>query len=399
MTEVPSQVDTYGCEDSEDWRAIHREEEGDAPADPSAPYRPPTIPVGLPHVVKFATESGDLPWKERSIVILLSRFADHEGRATVATSTLCRAMRIGSKNTVEKALNLTAHEDVGILRKISGKGGNGHARKSNTYIFLGGHRNWQPLPQTKPGIHSMIALARANRRIEQLETENRDQRAHIEYLEAELTRLRNGSQGDFIGHSPTGEVTNENPSGTPGIASHNYKTGRSEPSDGDEFFIGHEKVTDENEDTSLRTVPPNSDHLSTAGTPTGNEDIDQPGVANAPEEGQEYLSRRARVEELVMAHGAYYRRSFSRRGLPGAVEYFSRSDENEQELLRQVRILEAGEDPRRAGTGPPGQDEEQPDPDRYAFGYCPDCGKPFATFGGAEYCTDCTQRRRRESEA
>ena len=118
-----------------------------------------------------------------------------------------------------------------------------------------------------------------------------------------------------------------------------------------------------------------------------------------PDEGQEYLSRRARVEELVMAHGAYYRRSFNRRGLPGAVEYFSRSDENEQELLRQVRMLEAGEDPRRGGTDPPEQDEEQPDPDRYAFGYCPDCGKPFATYGGAQYCTDCTQRRRRESEA
>ena len=98
-------------------------------------------------------------------------------------------------------------------------------------------------------------------------------------------------------------------------------------------------------------------------------------------------------------HRTYYQSSFSRRGLPGAVEYFSRSDEHEQELLRQVRILEAGEDPRQAGTGPPEQDEEQPDPDRYAFGYCPDCGKPFATYGGAQYCTDCTQRRRRESEA
>ena len=73
MTEVPSRVDTYGSEDSEDWREIHREEEGDVPANPAAPYRPPTIPVGLPHVVKFATESGDLPWKERSIVILLSK--------------------------------------------------------------------------------------------------------------------------------------------------------------------------------------------------------------------------------------------------------------------------------------------------------------------------------------
>ena len=312
-------------------------------------------------------------------------------------------MRIGSKNTVEKALNLAAHEDLGILRKVSGKGGNGHARKSNTYIFLGGHRNWQPLPQTKPGVHPIVALTRANRRIEQLETENQDQRAYIETLEAELTRLRNGSRGDFIGHFPATEVTNENPSGSPGIASRSYETEAAALSGGDDVFIGHKKVTDENGDIAPDTAPRHPDHPSTANTPTGTGDIDHTEVTNGPaaepDEGQEYLARRARVEELVMVHGTYYRRSFNRRGLPGAVEYFSRSDEHEQELLRQVRILEAGEDPRQAGTGPPGQEEEPPDPDRYAFGYCPDCGKPFATYGGAEYCTDCTQRRRREGEA
>ena len=402
MTEVPSQVDTYGSEDSEDWRDIHREE-GDAPGDPAAPYRPPRIPVGLPSIVQFATESGDLPWKERSIVILLSRFADHEGRATVAVSTLCRAMRVGSKNTVEKALNLAAHEEVGILRKVSGKGGNGHARKSNIYIFLGGHRNWRPLPQTKPGIHPMVALARANRRIEQLETENRGMRNHIEALESGQTHLRSGSQGEFIGHSSATEVTNENPYTSPGTSSQSYETEGPAPSDGDDVFIGHKTVTNENGYMPPSAVSPSPDHPDTAGAPAENSDVDHPRVTNGPDpepdEGQEYLSRRARVEELVMAHGAYYRRSFNRRGLPGAVEFFSRSDENEQELLRQVRMLEAGEDPRRGGTDPPGQDEEQPDPDRYAFGYCPDCGKPFATYGGVQYCTDCTQRRRRESEA
>ena len=162
-------------------------------------------------------------------------------------------------------------------------------------------------------------------------------------------------------------------------------------------------MTDENGNTPPNTTPREHDHPGTVNTPTGNRSIDHQRVTNSlvsePDEGQEYLARRARVEALVMAHGAYYRRSFSRRGLPGAVEYFSRSDEHEQELLRQVRMLEAGEDPRQPGTGPPSQDEEPPDPDRYAFGYCPDCGKPYATYGGAEYCTDCTQRRRRESEA
>ena len=116
----------------------------------------------------------------------------------------------------------------------------------------------------------MVALARANRRIEQLEADqrdqsvhieeleadNRDQRAHIENLEAELTRLRNGSHGDFIGHFPATEVTNENPSGSPRIASHSYETGPAALSDGDDVFIGHKKVTNENEDTPPSTSPP-----------------------------------------------------------------------------------------------------------------------------------------------
>ena len=104
-----------------------------------------------------------------------------------------------------------------------------------------------------------------------------------------------------------------------------------------------------------------------------------------------------------MEHRTYYERSFDRRGLPGAVEFFSRSAENEQDLIRQVGILNAGGDPRETGTGPPPGNAAQPqarvDPDRYEVGVCPDCGRPFATHGGAEYCTDCTERRRRESEA
>ena len=104
-----------------------------------------------------------------------------------------------------------------------------------------------------------------------------------------------------------------------------------------------------------------------------------------------------------MEHRTYYERSFNRRGLPGAIEFFSRSAENEQDLIRQVGILEAGGDPREAGTGPPTDNAAAPqarvDPDRYEVGDCPDCGRPFATHGGAEYCTDCTERRRRESEA
>ena len=126
-------------------------------------------------------------------------------------------------------------------------------------------------------------------------------------------------------------------------------------------------------------------------------------VTNGLDEGQEYLARRARVETLVLEHRTYYERSFDRRGLPGAVEFFSRSAENEQDLIRQVGILDAGGDPRETGTGPPPSNAAQPqarvDPHRYEVGDCPDCGRPFATHGGTKYCTDCTERRRRESEA
>ena len=126
-------------------------------------------------------------------------------------------------------------------------------------------------------------------------------------------------------------------------------------------------------------------------------------VTNGPDEGQEYLTRRARVQELVMNHRDYYQQSFNRRGVLGAIEFFSRSAENEQDLTRQVEILEAGGDPRQTGTGPPPEPEAQSqapaDSERYEVGQCPDCGRPFATYGGAEYCTDCTERRRRESEA
>ena len=135
MTSRDDYTDPYNVDDAvDDWSKIHDDDDG--PDDPDTPYSPPRAPTGLPHVVRYATESGDLPWKERSIVIMLSRFADPKGRASVAVSTLCKIMRIGSKNTVERALNLAAHPDIGVLYKESGKGGNGKARKSNVYTFL-----------------------------------------------------------------------------------------------------------------------------------------------------------------------------------------------------------------------------------------------------------------------
>ena len=389
-------------------------------------YTPPNVPHGLPHVVRFATLSSmDLPLEVRFLIIMIARFADVHGVASVANSTLCEICRIGSHHTIERWISLAS--DVGILRKEPGKGGKDH--RSNTYVFLGEERNWVPLPVGHPDTNPIVALAHARLVIESLLVKA----ARVDELEAELALLKNGhadghsavpngedepparwpgdsyetaesrssqEKHDAIGHSA---VTNGIPGEPPDETSRSYENPDSDNSPGTHDAIGHSAVTN----GSPEEPPGEASHSyenpdsRTSQEPHGA--IGHSGVPNGPgserDEGQEYLSRRARVEELVMTHGAYYRSSFSRRGLPGAVEYFSRSNENEQELLRQVRILEAGEDPRQAGTGPPGQDEEQPDPDRYAFGYCPDCGKPFATYGGAEYCTDCTQRRRRESEA
>ena len=354
------------------------------------PYIPPNVPHGLPHVVRFATLSSmDLPLEVRFLIIMIARFADAIGVASVANSTLCEICRIGSHHTVERWISLAS--DVGILRKEPGKGGKD--RKSNSYTFLGADRSWAPLPVGQPDTNPIVALAQARRLIEELQAKA----ARVEELEAEVALLRNGHAN---GHSevPIGE--GEPPSTPPGD---NYETapeGRSHQAHG---AIGHFRMPNgspENpsEEASHSYETPNSSSSQGRHGAIGHSEM-----PNGPDEGQEYLARRARVETLVMEHRTYYERSFNRRGLPGAIEFFSRSAENEQDLIRQVGILEAGGDPRETGTGPPTDNAAAPqarvDPDRYEVGDCPDCGRPFATHGGAEYCTDCTERRRRESEA
>ena len=354
------------------------------------PYIPPNVPHGLPHVVRFATLSSmDLPLEVRFLIIMIARFADAIGVASVANSTLCEICRIGSHHTVERWISLAS--DVGILRKEPGKGGKD--RKSNSYTFLGADRSWAPLPVGQPDTNPIVALAQARRLIEELQAKA----ARVEELEAEVALLRNGHAN---GHSevPIGE--GEPPSTPPGDSYETAPEGRSHEAHG---AIGHFRVPNgspENpsEEASHSYETPNS------GSSQGRHGaIGHSEMPNGPDEGQEYLARRARVETLVMEHRTYYERSFNRRGLPGAIEFFSRSAENEQDLIRQVGILEAGGDPRETGTGPPTDNAAAPqarvDPDRYEVGDCPDCGRPFATHGGAEYCTDCTERRRRESEA
>ena len=390
------------------------------------PYVPPNVPHGLPHVVRYATLSSmDLPLEVRFLIIMLARFANVHGVASVANSTLGEICRIGSHHTVERWISLAS--DVGILRKEPGKGGKD--RKSNSYTFLGANRNWAPLPVGQPDINPIVALAQARRLIEELQAKA----ARVDDLEAELALLRNGHTnghsevtngedeptagppGDSYGSADSGtsqevhgaighsEVTNGSPEFPSEEAPHSYENPDSASSQGIHGAIGHSEVTNGSPGNSPEEASHSYENPDSAASQGTHGAIGHSEVTNGPDEGQEYLSRRARVQELVINHRDYYTRSFNRGGLPSAVKYFSRSPGHEQELIDQVALLEAGGDPRQSGTGPPPEPEAESqasaDSDRYAVGQCPDCGRPFATHGGAEYCTDCTERRRRESEA
>ena len=398
------------------------------------PYTPPNVPHGLPHVVRFATLSSmDLPLEVRFLIIMLARFANVDGVASVAVSTLCEICRIGSKNTVERWIGLAA--DMGILRKQTGKGGKD--RKSNSYTFLGASRDWAPLPVGRPDTNPIVALAQARRLIEELQPRAArvdEMEAEVALLRAEVALLRNGSANGHpkvgngedeppaappndsyetavpddareshgaIGHQ---EVTNGSSESSPEEASHSYENPDSGSSQGTHGAIGHLRVTNGSVEIPPDENPRSHEALVSEPSSATQGTISHSELSNGSDEGQEYLARRDRVELLVMRHRTYYDRSFHRRGVLGAIEYFSRSAENERELVRQVRILDAGQDPGRASNEARQQTERpappvNPETGRSEVEYCPDCGSPYTTFNGEERCPDCTGRRRRESEA
>ncbi len=398
------------------------------------PYTPPNVPHGLPHVVRFATLSSmDLPLEVRFLIIMLARFANVDGVTTIAVSTLCEICRIGSKNTVERWIGLAA--DMGILRKEPGKGGKD--RKSNSYTFLGTTRDWAPLPVGRPDTNPIIALAQARRLIEDLQPRAArvdDLEAELVLLKAEAALLRNGHSNGHpevtngegqppaappsdgyettvqevsreshgaIGHF---QVTNGPPESSSEEAPRSYETPDSGSSQASHGAIGHFRVPNGSAETppgenSRSHEAPDSEPSSATQEP-----IAHSAVTGGSDEGQEYLARRDRVESLVMRQRAYYDRSFHRRGVLGAIEYFSRSAENERELVRQVGILDAGQDPAKASDEASQQTEGptppvNPETGRSEVEYCPDCSSPYTTFNGEERCPDCTGRRRRESEA
>ena len=353
------------------------------------PYIHPTIPLGLPHVVQFVEASlHHLPISVRFVGDRLSRYANAKGEVSMAASFLCRITGLGSRNTADHHLRLI--ESLGVLEKKPGQGGKD--RKSNTYVFLGQARNWKPLPTERPGTDPWVALARSRR-------ENEALRGEIEGLQAELARLMNGAT---IAHPG---VTDGDGGPHPEQSSHSYETADPVRSSEGSGAIAHSELSNGPE-----TIPPqeasHSYETADLGGSLGESGaIAHSELSNGSDAGQEYLARRARVEALVTEHRSYYDRSF-RGGVLSAVHHFSLNDENEQELLRQASVIRAGQEPGSSGAGaaqeperPPPREERLTESGRREVEYCPDCGSPYTTFNGEERCPDCTNLRRRESEA
>ena len=257
----------------------------DTPVHSTEPYVPPRIPLGLPHVVHFVEASlWHMPQTIRTVGERMSRYADKDGVVSISLPFLCEIAGLGSKNTAEHAITVMA--SMGVLAKHPGKGGKD--RKSNTYTFLGEERNWRHLPAERRGTDPWIALSKSRRENEALRAENKALKAQMALLTTGHSAVTDGegstepdgyeSEGspgtdEAIGHSgvPDGLVAP-----TQETASHSYDNEDSGSSPGEYGAIGHSKVTD------------------------------------GSDEGQEYLSRRGRVEALVMEHQELLRPPFQR---------------------------------------------------------------------------------------
>ena len=425
------------------------------------PYIHPTIPLGLPHVVQFVEASiHHLPMSVRFVGDRLSRYANAKGEVSMAASFLCRITGLGSRNTADHHLRLI--ESLGVMEKRPGKGG--IDRKSNTYVFQGADRNWKPLPTERPGTDPWVALARSRRENEALRGEIEELQAELARLMNGATIAHPGvTDGDGVPHpeqsshsyetagpvrssEESGAIAHSELSNGPETAptqdaSHSYETADPGGSPGESGAIAHSELSNGPETAPPQesshsyetadpvrsseesgaiahselsngpdTIPPQetSHSYETSGPVRSSEEsgaIAHSELSNGPDTGQEYLSRRGRVEALVMEHRGYYDRRF-RGGVLSAVHHFSLNSENEDDLLRQVNVLRAGQEPGSSGAGaaqgaerPPPREEPLTESGRREVEYCPDCGSPYTTFNGEERCPDCTGRRRRESEA
>ena len=427
----------------------------------SEPYIHPTIPLGLPHVVQFVEASiHHLPMSVRFVGDRLSRYANAKGEVSMAASFLCRITGLGSRNTADHHLRLI--ESLGVMEKRPGKGG--MDRKSNTYVFQGADRNWKPLPTERPGTDPWVALARSRRENEALRGEIEELQAELARLMNGATiahpgvtdgggvphpeqsshsyetagPVRSSEESGAIAHSelsndpetaPTQDASHSYETAGPGgspeesgaiahselsngpdtippqEASHSYETAGPGGSPGESEAIAHSELSNGPETAPTQEASHSYETADSGGSPEQSGPIAHSELSNGPDTGQQYLARRGRVEALVMEHRGYYDRRF-RGGVLSAVHHFSLNSENEDDLLRQVNVLRAGQEPSPSGAGAaqdperaPPREEPLTESGRREVEYCPDCGSPYTTFNGEERCPDCTGRRRRESEA
>ena len=379
------------------------------PASPTKtqPYVPPIIPMGLPHVVQFVTGSLlHMPGPFQLMADRMSRYANAGGEVSIALEFLCLISDLGSKNTAKTYISKLIAMDT-LEMVAHGQGGND--RKSNTYRFLGAKRNWRPLPGEEPGTDPWLKLL-------EVRLESEGLRQQVQDLTARLDLLTNGAaighpsvtdgdgateansydtasperEGGAIGHF---EVTDSETSTAAGTDADSYENPDSNRLQGSNGAIGYFEVTDGETSQPAETASHSYESTGSGSPQAESAAIVHSGVNNGPTEGEQYLDRRARVEPLVAEFRDHFARTFTRRGIPGAVHHFSESAENEAELQAQIETLR--NEARAAAASPPPVTEDPVPSGRRGVEYCPDCDGPSTTHDGAECCPDCTDRRRR----
>ena len=119
-------------------------------------------------------------------------------------------------------------------------------------------------------------------------------------------------------------VTNGEDEPTTGPLGDSYETADSGTSQETHGAIGHSGVTNGIPGESTEDASHSYETLDFGTSQEAHGAISHSEVTNGldpePDDGHEYLSRRARVQELVINHREYYTRSFNRGGLASAVE-------------------------------------------------------------------------------
>ena len=159
--------------------------------------------------------------------------------------------------------------------------------------------------------------------------------------------VRSSEESGPIAHS---ELSNGPETAPTQDASHSYETADPGGSPRESGPIAHSELSNGPETAPTQEASHSYETADPGGSPGESGAIAHSELSNGPDTGQEYLSRRGRVEALVMEHRGYYDRRF-RGGVLSAVHHFSLNSENEDDLLRQVNVLRAGQEPGPSGAG------------------------------------------------